>query len=484
MERRKDSFALVIFGITSNLAQIKLIPALYDIAEKGLLPENTSIIGIARSPKSPEEFREYFREVLNQENRHHKHDIKEEVVEKLFKNLHYLDGHLDDPNFYKKLNEYLRNLDNQGFECDNRIYYLATYPDLYKDVFENLQKEGLNKQDRGWVRLMIEKPIGNDLASAKELNQLLLRYFEESQIYRLDHYLGKETLQNILAFRFGNGIFEPLINNKYIDHIQITASEDFGIGKRGGYYDSVGALKDVGQNHQLQMLAFATMDAPSEFSNESITKERIKILESLVPDPQKIVYGQYAGYRDEENVDPNSSTDTFYALKTEIANERFTGVPIYIRAGKKLKMTVTEISIVFKTPVNRLFKDIDCGMEPNVLIYRIQPNEGIVLKIITKKPGHDLQLEENPMQFCYRNITQELPDAYEKLILDAIRGDQTFFNDAAEVEAQWAFTDPLADAMNKPFVYKEGSWGPKEADEMIEADGRAWLEPSEMVCAI
>lgn len=484
MESRKDSFALVIFGITSNLSQIKLIPALYDIAEKGLLPENTSIIGIARSSKSPEEFREYFRKVLNQENRHHKHDIKEEVLEKLYKNLHYLDGHLDDPAFYKKLSQFMKSLDNKGFECDNRIYYLATYPDLYAQVFENLQKEGLNKQEEGWVRLMIEKPIGNDLKSAKELNQLLLKYFEEGQIYRLDHYLGKETLQNILAFRFGNGIFEPLINKDYIDHIQITATEDFGIGKRGGYYDSVGALKDVGQNHQLQMLAFATMDAPGEFNNERITIERIKILENLKPNPQKIVYGQYEGYREEQSVDPRSQTDTFYALKTEIDNERFKGVPVYIRAGKKLKDTVTEISIVFKTPINRLFKNIDSGMEPNVLIYRIQPNEGIVLKILTKKPGHEVTLEENYMQFCYRNLAEELPDAYEKLMLDAIRGDQTFFNDAAEVEAQWAFIDPLVDAKGAPYMYSPGSWGPKEADALIEADGRKWLEPSEMFCAV
>lgn len=481
-----DSFALVIFGITSNLAQIKLIPALYDIAEKNQLPEHTAIIGIARGKKTDEEFRKYFHQVLHQENRHHKHPIKPEVFNDLIKRLHYIDGQFEDPQFYPKLKEFLYNLEKKGFKCHNRIYYLATYPELYKHVFENLQKSGLNEQKSGWVRLMIEKPIGNDLESSRSLNNLLLKYFKEDQIFRLDHYLGKETLQNILTFRFGNGIFEPLINNQFIDHIQITAAEDFGIGKRGGYYDSVGALKDVGQNHLLQMLAFATMDAPSEFSNEAITKQRIKILENLVPLPDKIVFGQYQGYRNKENVDPHSNTDTFFAFKTEINNDRYRGTPIYIRAGKKLSQTVTEIAIVFKNPTNRLFKQLECGEEPNVLIYRIQPNEGIVLKILVKKPGHDVMLDPTFMQFCYRQDPHfhSFPDPYERLIFDAIKGDQTFFNDHREIETEWKFIDPLSVKGNKSIIYKQGSWGPKEADKLIEADGRTWHEPSMEFCAI
>ncbi|MEK6808682.1 MAG: glucose-6-phosphate dehydrogenase, partial [Nanoarchaeota archaeon] len=317
-----DSFALIIFGITGNLAQIKLIPALYDMEEKGLLPLGMTIAGIARREMTDRELQAYVHQVLQLDNIHHQHEIKESVFKALCKRLKYISGDIQDQKLYEKLKDYLKH--------DNRIYYLATYPDLYHYIFENLQKQRLNIQNKGWVRLMIEKPIGSDLPSAKALNELLLKYFTENQIYRLDHYLGKETLQNILTFRFSNDIFEPLVNKDYIDHIQITASEDFGIGRRGGYYDVVGALKDVGQNHQLQMLAFSTMDAPTEFTNEAVTKERIKILKALVPLPDKVVYGQYQGYRKDENVSPDSNTDTFYALKTYIDSERFKEVPIYI----------------------------------------------------------------------------------------------------------------------------------------------------------
>lgn len=481
-----DSFALIIFGITSNLAQIKLIPVLYDMAEKKLLPEGVSIIGIARRPYTQAEFQKYFHETLRLENIHHKHEIKEDVFKKLCQRLHYINGDIEDPALFIRLKEYMHKLTQKGFVCDNRIYYLATYPELYHYIFENLQRNQMNVQTGGWVRLMIEKPIGHDFKSAQDLNHLLLNYFTEDQIFRLDHYLGKETLQNILTFRFSNDTFESLVNKDFIDHIQITASEDFGIGRRGGYYDQVGALKDVGQNHQLQMLAFSTMDAPAEFTNQAVTNERLKILKSLVPLPNKIVYGQYEGYRKEENVDPASQTNTFYALKTYIRNERFKDVPIYIRAGKKLKQTATEISIVFKNPQKRLFKHLKGGDEPNVLIYRIQPNEGIVLKILTKVPGHEIKLEPEYMQYCYRRDPHShyIPDPYERLLIDTIRGDQTFFNDAEEVEAQWAFVDPLIAKRGKPIIYKPGSWGPKEADRLLEEDGRSWLEPSMEFCRI
>lgn len=473
-----DSFALIIFGITSNLAEIKLIPALYDMAEKGELPKKMSIIGTARRPLSDDQFKRFITEVVHIKNIHHLHPIKEDVLNDLLKRMHYIQGPLDDANFYVRLKNFL----NQN----NRIYYLATYPDLYHYVFEGLQQNQMNTQKRGWVRLMIEKPIGHDLTSARELNDLLLKYFTEDQIYRLDHYLGKETLQNILTFRFSNGIFEPLINKDYIDHIQITATENFGIGKRGGYYDQVGSLKDVGQNHQLQMLAFATMDSPSEFTNEAVTAQRIKILKALVPIPEKVVFGQYKGYTKKERVNPASNTDTFYALKTYINNERFKDVPIFIRAGKKLAQTVTEISIVFKNPTYRLLRHLDLGEEPNVLIYRIQPNEGVVLKMLTKLPGHKIKLQPEYMQYCYRidPHSHYIPDPYERLLIDTIKGDQTFFNDAEEVEAQWAFIDPLAKMRDKPTVYIPGTWGPKEADELIQADGREWLEPSMDFCRI
>lgn len=481
-----DSFALIIFGITSNLAKIKLIPALYDLEEKGMLPDNMTIVGIARGEKTDEELRSYFKEVLASDNVHHQHAIKDEIFQSLAKRTRYISGNLDEPGFYKRLSTKLDELNSQGFDCQNRIYYLATYPDIYQEIFEGLQKNQMNTEEKGWARLMIEKPIGSDLKSAKELNQLLLKYFKENQIYRLDHYLGKETLQNILTFRFDNGVFEPILNKEHVDHIQITASENFGVGMRGGYYDSVGALKDVGQNHQLQMLAFATMDAPGEFSNEEVTAQRLKILEALKPDPKSLVLGQYEDYQSEPNVHPESTTDTFYALKAEIDNERFRGVPVYIRAGKKLEKTITEISIIFKKPDNRLSKHLALAEEPNALIYRLFPNEGIVLKFLSKKPGPEMDLETNYMQFCYRQDRHGhvFPDPYERLIMDTIRGDQTFFNDAPEVEAQWAFIDPLIENKPKPAPYKNGGWGPKEAFDLIEKDGRSWLEPSLEFCPI
>lgn len=480
-----ESLQLIIFGITGNLVQKYILQALYDMAEKGLLPEKLSVIGNARKPKSEQEFQDYLADVLHADNLHHKHPIKPEVFHELVSKISYIDGNLDDPEFYVRLKDYLQTLNPDG-STTNRIFYLATYPELYQHVFENLKLQGLNTQDNGWVRLMIEKPFGHNLQTAKDLNQLLLNYFTEDQIYRMDHYLGKETLQNILTFRFGNGIYEPLMNNQYVDHIQITASEDFGIGKRGGYYDSVGALKDVGQNHLLQMLAFVTMDAPSQFDHEAVTAERTKILQNIHPLTDSLVFGQYNGYKDEENVGSISQTETFFALKTEVQSPRWQGVPIYIRAGKKMKQTATEIAIVFKTPANRMFKDHKSGMEPNVLFFRIQPNEGIVMRILTKKPGHEVELESTYMQFCYRQdpTFHTFPDPYERLISDAMRGDQTFFNTAEEAEAQWAFTDPLSEAEKTVYPYEQGSWGPQASDELLEKDGRAWLEPSEQFCVI
>jgi len=467
-----ESLTLVIFGITSNLAQIKLIPALYDITEKGLLPKKTHIIGVARSPQSFGWIKDYFHQTLHSENRHHRHSISSEVLKNLNKRLYYLNGNLDNPKFYLELVKLLKKI-----KSDNTIFYLATYPELYQDIFANLKKARLNSQARGFTRVMIEKPIGNNLSSSRRLNKLLSQYFSEDQIYRLDHYLGKETLQNILTFRFSNRLFEPLINNKYIDHIQITSSEDFGIGNRGGYYDKVGALKDVGQNHLLQLLAFALMESPSEFTNQEITRQRLKILQKLKPQTAKIVFGQYQGYLDEKNVEVHSKTDTYFALKTFINSNRFKSVPIYLRSGKKLAQTVTEVAIIFK--------HLPGASRASTLIYRIQPNEGIVLKILTKKPGHTTQLEDSYMQFCYQD-GNPLPDAYEKLIADCIRGDQTFFNDAEEIEAQWKFIDPFfaKASKGKPLIYQPGSWGPKEADQLIQSDGREWLEPSMLFCKI
>ncbi len=425
-------------------------------------------------------FHKYINQVLNLDNPHHRHPIDQLIYQHLCQKCHYLNGNLTDPDLYHHLTNLLKKLHPRGNH--NRIFYLATYPQLYQTIFEHLRNSHLTQEQRGWSRVIVEKPIGIDLPSAHSLNKTLLKYFQENQIFRLDHYLGKETLQNVLTFRFGNDIFEPTINHKYVDHIQVTATEDFGIGQRGGYYDSVGALKDVGQNHLLQMLALATMNPPQSFDTAAITTQRVKLLKSLSPVPASLVLGQYSGYKKEPHVAKNSHTDTYFAFKTFINNRRFKGVPIYIRGGKKLTRTATEISIVFKYPPTRIFREIDCGQEPNVLIYRLQPNEGIVVKILTKTPGYEKKIEPAYMQFCYKSLNVNLPDPYQRLIYDVMNGDQTFFNDAPEVETQWRFIDKLLKQKPKVSPYQPGSWGPKAADQMIAQDGRAWLEPSAAFC--
>jgi glucose-6-phosphate 1-dehydrogenase len=389
----------------------------------------------------------------------------------------YLPGDFKQKNQSVKLFNQLKNtLVDQG--SDNLLFYLATYPNLYEVIFQALNQNGLNSKQNGWVRLIIEKPIGTDLTSAKKLNQLLHRYFKEEQIFRLDHYLGKETLQNMLIFRFNNGIFEHLMNNRHVAQIQITAVEEFGVRKRGGYYDQMGALRDVGQNHLLQMLALATMSAPKEFSSKAVTRERVKILQKLKPMPKKTVFGQYNGYLYEENVSPKSQADTFFALKTEIDNNRWKGVPIYMRAGKKLAKWATEIKIVFKVHEDRLFSKLDLGDQPNVLTYRVQPNEGISLQVLVKKPGHRMILNSFPMNFSYPKENMSLPDAYERLLYDAFVGDHTFFNDSQEVEEGWRFVDALLKKKGKPIIYDPGTWGPVEAEKIVTDDGNHWLEPT------
>ncbi len=472
-----ENFALVIFGITSNLVQIKLLPALYDLAEKGLLPKDMVVIGIARRNLSEADFKGHIHKSLHTQNIHHKHEVKQDVAGKLLDHFHYLQGNFDDTSeqsVYEHLSEVLKE-----HNVKNRLFYLATYPDLYAGIFESLSKYHLNKSTSGWTRLIIEKPFGNNEETAKTLDTLLHKHFKEEQVFRLDHYLGKETLQNIITFRFANEIFEHIIDNKHLDHIQITASEDIGIGKRGGYYDLVGALKDVGQNHELQLITSVTMDAPKAFTNKDVTKERIKILKKLVPMPQDLVLGQYNGYLYEENVKENSNTETFFALKTEIDNPRFKGVPIYVRAGKKLARYATEINLVFKSPHNRLFSHLDMGTMPNILTYRIFPDEGVGLQVLTKSPTHEWRLDIDHMNYKYKQGENSIPDAYEKLLYDAIKGDQTFFNDAPEIEAQWHFTDELLKNPPKVVSYEPGTWGPKEANDLIEKDGRKWLEPKE-----
>jgi len=455
--RLMDNFTLVIFGITSNLAQIKLIPTLYDLVKGQYLNPSFRVIGVGRKEMDPTQFKEYVSHTLATPNRHHTHSIDPKIETDLLSRLTYFPADLTDPTSYQKLSSLL-------LAKTNRMFYLATFPSLFATIFKHLKASGLTDQKTSWARLLIEKPIGHDASSAGQLNQLLTQYFSEDQIFRLDHYLGKETLQNILTFRFSNGILEHLMNKEHIREIQVTATEDFGIGGRGSYYDQNGALKDVGQNHLLQMIALSLMDQPRVLSNQGITAERVKVLTHLVADPSSLIIGQYEGYQNEKDVAEGSLTETYFAFQAELNNDRFRGVPIYVRGGKYTTRTATEVAIIFKN-------------SPNVLIYRIQPNEGIVLKIVTKKPGSALDLTQSYMQYCYPHDV-DLPDAYENLIIDALRGDQTFFNDADEVDAQWTIIDPLVERTHrlKPIIYPRGSWGPPSETN--------WLEPSTAFCAI
>ncbi len=465
-----EAFNLILFGMTSNLAQLKLIPALYSLEENNWLAEGTRMWGIARRDWDREAFSSFIRRVLQESKAI---VVSEEVAGRLIARMSYIQGDFGDNQVYEQL-QTIRG---------NKLLYLATYPDLYGEIFEGLAKSGLNKQEKGWSRLMIEKPIGRDLTTALALDRQLHEYFQESQIYRLDHYLGKETLQNILAFRFGNVFIQSLMSNEFVDHVQITAAEEFGIGQRAGYYDTMGALLDVGQNHLLQMLVVAMMEAPVKFGNDEVTRARVKVLESLKTFPDSLVLGQYNGYLYEDQVAADSKTDTFFAFKTEIDNERWRGVPIYVRGGKKLSRSVSEVAIVFRKPQDLVFGSYEMAQKPNVLTYRIQPNEGIGMEMLFKKPGHKFDVGRDYLQFCYKPGDKPM-DAYVKLLFDAISGDATFFNDSPEVMAAWKFVDGLRNNTPRLEVYDPGSWGPEASDRLLARDGREWIEPSEALCRI
>ncbi len=491
--RIPDNCAMVIFGASGDLTHRKLIPALYNLAVDGLLPKNFSVIGFARKAKTDDEFRAEAYEGVKQFSR--SKPVNEEVWAKFSQLLHYNKGDYGTQADYEALDGVLKQVDADHQTGGNRLFYLSTPPEVYKAITENLGVSGLAKEELNtWKRVIIEKPFGHDLSSARELNDHVHKHLNEKQIYRMDHYLGKETVQNILVFRFANGIFEPLWDYRYVDHVQITVSESIGIEGRGGYYETSGVIRDIVQNHLLQLLALTAMEPPAEFEADAVRNEKVKVLKALRVDTSRgdgTVRGQYGpgkvggvivpGYLQEEGVDDDSQTETFLAMKFFIDNWRWAGVPVYVRSGKRMPARLTEIAIIFKKPPMNLFSETAAqAIEANELLLHIQPDEGISLKFGSKVPGSGENIKPVVMDFKYgESFNVPAPEAYERLILDCIFGDPTLFTRGDEVEAQWQIITPVIEKWQSGHgssvdLYRAGAAGPKAADEFIKADGRWW----------
>ena len=478
---------MVIFGASGNLTRRKLIPALYQLEADGHLPECFRVVGFARSDRDDDEFRNQLRGGVVSFARHQ--PVDEAVWDRFVAGVEYHRGDYGDPAPYRALAERLRRMNETCSAGDNRLFYLATPPDLFTTIIGNLRESGLLHEPKGspCSRVIIEKPFGHDLASARALNEFLTGTLDESQVYRIDHYLGKETVQNILVFRFGNAIFEPLWNRSHIDHVQITAAESIGVERRGSFYDEAGVLRDFVQNHLLELLALFAMEQPVSFQAHAIRDEKVKVLQALRPlmgqdIRSNVVTGQYRGYHEAQGVKPNSRTPTYAALKVMIDNWRWQGVPFYLRAGKNLTNRVTEVAIHFRRIPLCLFGDGEAcrHLEPNVLTLRIQPEEGIRLRFACKSPGAGLEVSNVLMDFGYAKAFGREPlDAYERLLTDAMRGDAALFARRDAVEYAWAFITPILEALEDPAapppsVYEPGTAGPRDADALIGRDGRSW----------
>src|SRR5947207_2643821 len=485
--------SVVIFGATGDLTMRKLIPALCNIAAGGELPPSLTVVGFARRPKTDEQFRKEQEEATRKFSRQ---TVRDQIWNGFAQSIFYHQSEFHDASGYKSLVERLEKIDRERGTGGNRLFYLAVAPDQFEPILKNLKDAGLNKAREGsWARVIVEKPFGTNLASARELNEIVRNAFAENQTYRIDHFLGKETAQNILVLRFANAIFEPIWNARYIDHVQITAAETLGVEGRAGYYETAGALRDMVQNHLLQLLCLVAMEAPTDLSADSIRDEKVKVVRSLRryradEIAEFVVRGQYTsgainaknvpGYREEEKVNPKSETETYVALRLHIDDWRWSEVPIYLRVGKRLPKSATEISVHFKKAPMVLFNRDSTEHDQNVLVIRIQPDEGISLRMMAKIPGTSLRIEPVKMDFHYgTSFGKASPEAYERLLLDAMSGDATLFARRDEVEEAWAFIDPIeeiwAEKTAPPLTfYPSGSWGPEEADELLARDGRAW----------
>lgn len=494
---RAEACTVVIFGATGDLTHRKLVPALYNLAVDGELPPAVKIVGFARREKSHDDFRQGL-EVLNKEvsRSGHSEDLWSEFQE----NIEYHQSEFTDEEGYQRLAERLDAIDRERGHSGNRLFYIASAPEFFDVILENLKKVGLSEAAEGnWARVIVEKPFGTNLATAKHLNTVVNNTFAEQDTYRIDHYLGKETAQNIMVLRFANSIFEPLWNNKHIAQVQITCAEHLGMeGGRGGYYDNAGALRDMVQNHLLQLLSLVAMEPPTDLSADGVRDEKVKVIRSLrklnTPDliRKNVVRAQYTaghvndkqvvGYREEDRVDPESMTEAYVALRMHVDTWRWSGVPFYLRVGKRLPKKATEISIHFKSPPNVLFNAIPgANTEGNVLVIRIQPDEGISLRMVSKLPGTTLRMEPVKMDFQYStSFGKSSPEAYERLLLDAMAGDATLFARRDEVEEAWDYIDHIQKAWHESeeapgmAEFPAGSWGPKEADDLLEQDGNTW----------
>ncbi len=489
--------AIVIFGASGDLARRKLIPALYEMAREKLLPENFALVGYSRTEMTDDEYRKECREAVQSFAR--TKPVDQQVWSRIEKATYYISGEYGSDESHKKLAMKLREMDDKYGTAGNRLFYLSTPPTTFEPIINCLGRchpHYTSADGKGWQRIVIEKPFGRDLKSARDLNKLLHTYFDESQVFRIDHYLGKETVQNLMVMRFANSIFEPIWNYKYIDHVQITVSETLGVGTRGGYYDKSGALRDMVQNHLFQLMALVSMEPPTALDAISIRDEKVKVYKSIRQIRSQnvddfVVRGQYgageangaktAGYLKEKDVAPASKTETFVAAKLFIDNWRWSGTPFYLRTGKFLPQKLSEVVVRFRSPPLTLFqKQCESPVYPNDLIIRVQPDEGISWRLNGKVPGGQMNIKSVALDFLYKTtFNVEPPEAYERLIFDAMVGDQTLFIRGDEAEAAWAVIDPIEEGWLQsklaPEEYSPGTWGPKRAQQLIEEDGRRWM---------